>query len=253
VLISCQQEELQSPESNTLSDNEIAKIKALGFSSKGVVKVNDGYIVEGDIFIPKEDLNVKLDGNILRVGETEQYHTTRLVTNLPRVIKVAVSKDLPASYSTVLQAMVDRYNAENLQIQFQVVSRKQDILFTVAPVGSGFLASAGFPTAQGYPWPLIQVNSELIDSRNTSFNTKVSIFAHEVGHCIGFRHTDYMNRSFSCGGPSVNEGEAGVGAIHIPGTPTDPDAGSWMLSCIGRNTDRPFNLNDKIALSYLYK
>ncbi|WP_262510258.1 zinc-dependent metalloprotease [Sediminitomix flava] len=25
------------------------------------------------------------------------------------------------------------------------------------------------------------------------------IIAHEIGHCIGFCHTDYMDRSFSCG------------------------------------------------------
>lgn len=40
-----------------------------------------------------------------------------------------------------------------------------------------------------------------------------------MGHCIGFRHTDYMNRSYSCRGSAVNEGSAGVGAVYIPGTP----------------------------------
>jgi len=30
--------------------------------------------------------------------------------------------------------------------------------------------------------------------------TIVSVIAHEAGHCIGFRHTDCMDRSYSCGG-----------------------------------------------------
>ncbi|MEP5445232.1 M57 family metalloprotease, partial [Ekhidna sp.] len=74
--------------------------------------------------------------------------------------------------------------------------------------------------------------------------------AHEMGHCIGFRHTDYMDRSFSCGGSYANEGAAGIGANHIPGTPTAPENGSWMLAC--SSGDTPFSNNDKTALDYLY-
>jgi hypothetical protein len=62
-----------------------------------------------------------------------------------------------------------------------------------------------------------------------------------------------MNRSYSCGSGG-NEGQetSGVGAVHIPGTPTGPDAASWMLACLSSSTDRPFNSNDKVALDYLY-
>jgi hypothetical protein len=75
--------------------------------------------------------------------------------------------------------------------------------------------------------------------------------AHEMGHCIGFRHTDYMNRAYSCGGSTYNEGSAGVGAIHIPGTPTGPSASSWMLAC-SNGGNRPFTSADRTALNYLY-
>ena len=61
-----------------------------------------------------------------------------------------------------------------------------------------------------------------------------------------------MDRSYSCNGSPVNEGDGGVGAILIPGTPSGPDANSWMLACIGNGINRPFNNNDKTALSYLY-
>jgi hypothetical protein len=76
--------------------------------------------------------------------------------------------------------------------------------------------------------------------------------AHEVGHCIGFRHTDYADRSYSCGGAYANEGASSVGAIYIPGTAVGPDPNSFMLACIGRNENRPFNANDRTALNYLY-
>jgi hypothetical protein len=78
-----------------------------------------------------------------------------------------------------------------------------------------------------------------------------SVIQHEIGHCIGMRHTDYMDRSYSCGGTATNEGSAGVGAIQIPGTPSGPDANSWMLAC-SNGGNRTFNANDIIALNYLY-
>ncbi len=115
-----------------------------------------------------------------------------------------------------------------------------------------FLASAGFPSG-GDPYHQIKINSNAIGSgtSNTFINYCATIMAHEIGHCVGFRHTDYMNRAFSCG-TGGNEGSAGVGAIHIPGTPTGPDANSWMLACIGNNVNRPFNNNDQTALDFLY-
>lgn len=93
----------------------------------------------------------------------------------------------------------------------------------------------------------------LESSYGLSTNGIASIIAHEMGHCIGFRHTDYFDRSISCGGGTSNEGDGGVGANHIPGTPTGAslNAQSWMLSCTD-GSDRPFNNDDQTALDYLY-
>ena len=74
----------------------------------------------------------------------------------------------------------------------------------------------------------------------------------KMGHCIGMRHTDYMDRSYSCGGAYANEGASSVGAVLIPGTPATADPNSWMLACIGNGINRPFNANDVTALNYLY-
>lgn len=95
------------------------------------------------------------------------------------------------------------------------------------------------------------MNSRAIGT-NPNANYLATILAHELGHCIGFRHTDYMNRAYSCGGSPTNEGASTVGAVHIPGTPTTADPNSWMLACIGSGQNRPFNANDKTALNYLY-
>ncbi len=237
-----------------VTQDVVNSVKALGLSTSNIVGDEDGlgYIVEGDIFIPANELNRSLNGSILRVGVSEQYRTTNLVTGLPRVITVALSSKMPSQYGAVLDEVVRRYNAENLQITLQRVSSGANITYDKS--SGSYLASAGFPTASGNPYNLVKVNTRAIGTgtSTTFINYAASIMAHELGHCIGFRHTDYMDRSYSCGGATSNEGASTVGAILVPGTPSGPDANSWMLACIGSNVNRPFNANDKTALSYLY-
>ena len=73
------------------------------------------------------------------------------------------------------------------------------------------------------------------------------------GDALAHRHTDYYDRSISCGGPSTSEGTAGVGAILIPGTPTTATpGGSIMNTCFPPNTNGEFTSSDRTGLMYLY-
>jgi len=246
VIVSCTKSSSAEPE---ISGDVLQKISALGFSNQGVVKVDDGYLVEGDIILTENDLKGHENPMLLRIANNEQYRTTNLVTSLPRTISIRVSSSLPSSYVTAVNNAISRYNALGLRITFRRVTSGGNIVITPAPSGAGYLASAGFPSG-GNPYSQVLVNRSYLDVWNS--NTVTSILAHEIGHCIGFRHTDYMDRSYSCGGAFYNEGASTVGAILIPGTPSGPDAGSWMLACIGNGVNRPFNANDVTALNYVY-
>lgn len=236
---------------DAISQQVLDKIYELGFGNKNVVKHPEGYLVEGDIVITNDDLASSPDRKLIRVGDEEQYRTTNTVTGLPRTISIRVSTSLPSRYITAVDGAIARYNALGLLLTFTRVTSGGSIVITPAPSGAGYLASAGFPTSSGNPYNSVLVNRSYLDTWN--INTVTSIIAHEVGHCIGFRHTDYANRSYSCGGSAVNEGQAGVGAINIPGTPTTyAVAGSWMLACIGNGVNRPFISSDITALNYLY-
>jgi Dual-action HEIGH metallo-peptidase len=247
---SCKKES-QTKSTNEISQDVLAQIRSLGFSDENVMLDEGGYVVEGDIFLPADLTSVKRDWTTLTIANSEQYHTNNLVTGLPRTITVAVSNKLPPSYVSATDAALARYNSEGLRITFQRVSRRADITITKAPAFAFYLASSGFPTGGGDPYRFVRINSSILGN-NPNQTFLAFVITHEIGHCIGFRHTDYMDRSFSCGGDPVNEGEGSVGAIHIPGTPTGPDPNSWMLSCIGSAQNRPFNGNDKTALDYLY-
>ena len=197
----------------------------------------------------------RASGRVGVVFATSGPGATNLVTGLPRTITVKLSNKINASvYGPVLDEVVRRYNAENLTITLTRVSSASAADITFDNANGSYLASAGFPTAGGDPYNLVKVNTRAIGSgtSTTFINYAATIFAHELGHCIGFRHTDYMDRSYSCGGSVSNEGASTVGAILIPGTPAAADPNSFMLACIGSGVNRPFNANDRTALNYLY-
>ncbi|MGZ5255366.1 MAG: M57 family metalloprotease [Flavitalea sp.] len=246
---SCRKEAGESTSPEEVSQAVKDKIHQLGFTSSDAIKVDEGFLVEGDIILTQEDLDKVPENQHLIVGNEEQYRTFNLVSGLPRNITIRVSSTLPSRYVSSTDAAISRYNAQGLRVTFSRVSSGGNIVISAAPSGSGYLASAGFPSG-GNPYSSVRVNRAYLDTWNT--NTLTSIIAHEVGHCIGYRHTDYMNRAYSCGGSPVNEGSSSVGAVHIPGTPTGASSGSWMLACIGNGTNRPFTSSDVTALNYVY-
>jgi hypothetical protein len=242
-------------ETNTETTQEVAvsqetqsKIKSLGFGTATVQRHEGGYLVEGDIFLSEASLNERSASPHLIIASEEQYRTYNLVMGLPRSISISISGKVSNKFIRAVDGAIARYNAENLLLTFRRVASGGNINILIVNGSPG--AYAGFPTSTGQPFSEITIGSE---TANYGLNVITTLIAHNIGHCIGFRHTDYMNQAFSCGSGS-NEGQVttGVGAIHIPGTPTKPDNASWMLACWTTTTDRPFNTNDKEALTFLY-
>ena len=256
IVITACKKEAKVQVNEPISQQTLSKIQALGFGTANVQKVDEGYLVEGDIILTDENLNEPVQSGILRVGTSEQYRTTNLVKQLPRTITVLVS-GLGTAYVQGTDLAISRYNALGGQLKFQrITSGRADIAivgFNQGPSGGYItLGSSGFPTRKGNPYSQVKMNTnQYAYGSNPDPKYVGSVIQHEIGHCIGFRHTDYMDRSYSCGGAVANEGASNIGAVLIPGTPSGPDANSWMLAC-SNGGDRTFNNNDKTAMNYLY-
>lgn len=257
VFVACKKEakEAEVPQEE-VSESVKAQIKSLGFNNQDVKKVEEGYLVEGDIILTPQDLAGVSTSHDLIIANEEHYRTTNLVnpSSYP-TIRVAISSS-SSSHTSVFTAALDeairRYNAEGLRIRFQRVTSSPNITINAYYQVSNTLGSAGFPSG-GAPYNRIQMNTYHYSTSTSSTNVNyiATIIAHEMGHCIGFRHTDYMNRAYSCGGSYYNEGASTVGAVHIPGTPTGASASSWMLAC-SNGGNRPFTSADRTALNYVY-
>lgn len=261
MLTSCQKQKDQTAIPVGLTQDEKDLIKAAGFNSNWAERSDEGYLIEGDIFLTTDQLQemaVTGSAHELIIANEEHYRTTNVVS-VPgtgyRTITVRLGSGFPAHYSTGLNQALARYNNLNLRIRFQRVTSGGNLVITgqnLGTSGGGCILgrAGGFPSGGNPGNGFVLSTSSCATSYLNTANRVDEVIAHEIGHCIGFRHTDYMNRS-SCGQNS-NEGSAGVGAVHIPGTPTTVTGSynSWMMACT--NSNPAFSSSDATALNYVY-
>lgn len=214
---------------------------------------NDIMVDNGAVYVGR-DAHVTLEASreMLRTDKTsqEQYRTTNLVSS--SITKICINPTSSFnSYSRLSQGLdyaIANYNARGLSFVMARGPTTGCSATITAKTMSGVGGSAGFPSG-GKPYKTINIGTGL---QSYSVDVNEHVITHELGHCIGFRHSDYYNRSISCGSGG-NEGSAGVGAIHIPGTPTTATVGGSIMNSCFRSTEKgEFTSSDVTALNYLY-
>jgi hypothetical protein len=210
-------------------------------------------VVDGTVYVGR-DAQVSLEASreMLQpgAGSAEQYRTSNVVsTSLTRIcLNPTNSFNSYTRLSQGLDLAIANYNA--LGLCFTMVrgpttgcSATINMLTMPGIDGTSELPSGGRPSASvtiGYG-----LNAYPVDMSEY-------MITHQLGHAFGLRHSDYYNRSISCG-TGGNEGTAGVGAIHIPGTPTTATAtGSIMNACPRAAETGEFTSSDITALTVLY-
>jgi Dual-action HEIGH metallo-peptidase/Bacterial pre-peptidase C-terminal domain len=238
-------------------DEIVDNLLAAGFPEAEIGVLEDGTVfVGGDAVVSlaasRELAGLLKDGEDAneQIDEFRQYRTTNLVDASVTVICVNPTAAFAANanLSAALDVAISRYNAQGLQFTMQRNGGGCSANITANMDNSGG-GVAGFPSG-GLPY-----NSITIGSTVGTYGVAVAthVIQHELGHCIGFRHTDYYNRSISCGGGAQNEGDGGVGAILIPGTPgTAVMNGSVMNSCFNDASTGVWTASDVTAVQYLY-
>ncbi|MEX0289736.1 MAG: M57 family metalloprotease [Flavobacteriaceae bacterium] len=270
MLVSCQKEN-ETPDTDPTAEKEqlvqespleitedIVRLLKENYFNVGSIEVIDfvlpdgsteqRYQIEDDITFSRAQIESL---KTLEKATSRNYHTNNLVS--PRTLSIigytGGSYGLSSKERTALQWAVNNYNRLNLSIRFNLTYgtnyQNKDMVVYYNPNASGSGGSAGFPS-NGNPNKFIQIYG--LDDSSTNVNEHV--ITHEMGHSVGFRHTDWFSRQ-SCG-QNVNEGVGSIGANPIPGTPAGYDPTSVMLACFSSNEDGEFNSNDVIALNYLY-
>lgn len=232
--------------------DEVSEIKdnlrAVGYPESELLVLEDGRVVAGGDAI----VSLKASREMVRglyLETEEQYRTTNLVSANVETICIDGSA-FSGTLSNGLNGAISNYNSLGLSFEMVRTSGSTagcDAVIDANLVG-GSGGSAGFPSG-GLPFDEINIGTQI-----ASFGVDVAthVIEHELGHCIGFRHSDFFDRSISCG-TGGNEGDGGVGAIHIPGTPTGAVInGSFMNSCFNSGSTGVFTDSDLVALDELY-
>ncbi len=206
----------------------------------------DYVVVEGDIIIPKAQLHGRLPYSSNGPLEPRfQYRMTSWV-GTPKVQQITVNLtglSAHTAWQTAAREAMGHWNSiPGSYVRMVEVTSGGDI--SVSPVcfnGISYVAVAAHPSG-GNPGSYINVIS--CPGFNFSNSQRVWIMAHEFGHTLGLRHTNWQ---------SLGEPASDGGAVHIPGTPTGNDPGSVMnVNLTAYTSWAGFSAADQQAVRTLY-
>jgi len=229
----------------------VQKLLDMGYAIETIVKTDNFYIVEGDLAFSK-DIN---DYTSPQNGNSRHYYIGVTVSD-ENISSLKVYSDISEPFNQIPQIgesfwrdaiddAIDDWNTVTNQscIHFELttIEAQADIKITGINQSNfeGLGVTPGYPSLPpvGEPYPEFHINFAYNDGAEVSAMLKRNIIGHELGHCIGFRHTDVDD-----------------GGVVVSGTEFSSDPDSIMSAGEGilERTIIGFTDQDKIAVNELY-
>jgi hypothetical protein len=246
------------------ADDVAAAVRKLGFSTVGMIDRGDVVIVEGDVVLEKAGLLSLAERGVRSVDPTQglrpnqprlQWVVDTLVAR-SNVSNIRVDLSGIASdqnWVNAVRAAISDWNSVPGTVVYFVESSPADLSFVFADLRNpnypdiSVIAQAMFPTGSpGRVGSQIKVNTY---APGLSASQKEFNMVHEMGHTIGFRHTNWQG--YNCGANHFTE-HAGDGGAHQVAETPPTDASSVMNGCYGDHSWTGFSGYDEIAVSHLY-
>jgi len=248
-------------------------IREWGYLEDNILDFGDYYVVEGDMIFHKDE-DYSLDAIDLKAGKQNssegkdeeielnidgQWFTGNRVGNyLNRVVRIHRNPALENGWETAITNAVNAWNGVcgiRLSAVTTLPANTDNLNVTVnhanLPLVNGArstVARADFPNNTGRPGTIMEIDPFF---NNYSVAQKTTVMIHEIGHLIGFRHTD--SRLGGRNEPTTGNNNYGTayGYVHVAGTPTGADANSIMNHNIG-GTTIGFSTHDRTGALSLY-
>jgi len=242
LISSCETDDVYSDiKTNENNSHLMAIINGMNLDTTNLYRLGDYYVIENDILIHKD--SIPLYG----LSMTRQARADYIIHNIS-MITVGVDPGLPADndWRSAVHQAISEYNSLGLSFSFVYSDINPDILVSYYPTTPSdpifndlVCGTALYPSSNGLPGSSIFVNQ--LTTYQFSTKMKKLILAHNLGHCIGLRHTDWHKYPLNYE-PT---------AIHIVGT-TGTDSNSIMNADYCGKEWKGFSNYDKIALDALF-
>lgn len=220
----------EAPGNQANTDEIISYLGSQGFDQQQVVFDNDRVIVEKDIIFTLPELQQRIAS--WKATQTEQRRNTYIVSNSYNSnITLYIDPAVPSNWRTAIQGAVNNWNAvPSSRLGMSIVTSQSGAHCRVFMgfESANWIARAYLPTSNGRPGVSVEINSNY---NSLAANQKLFAITHELGHTIGFHHTNQTSGTL------------------IPGTPTsDPNSvmNSFVLPWNG------FTSADVLATQILY-
>lgn len=194
----------------TKTENEkiISYLSKKGFDKNQIVFESDRVIVETDIIFTIEQLKERVENDQSSdpdKPQTEHWRSNYLVSNAYNTnIKLWIEPGVPDSWVAAVAGAVNNWNAMNgTKLGLSIVST-QAAANTRVFMGfenSNWIARAYLPGSNSAPGVSVEINSNY---NSLAASSKLFAITHELGHTVGFYHTNQNTGIFITGTPTVD-------------------------------------------------
>lgn len=253
ILLNSCSDEKEGAMNYNFNQQDINIIESLGFDTSSIVDNGDYYIVESCIRFDKKDI-FKYAESLNEVGL--RHVRLKNIVDQTKVNKVTVSidKSIPPvndasgeNWRTAILEAINKWNElEDTPIKFIYNGEApSDITIYYKELADPNVIASSFLPLYGNPGHSIYIGK---NKTYMSLIKKHNTVVHELGHCLGFRHSDVYR---------LNE-YITIQDQHIQGTPEStevnpvPDKYSVMNGWFESDAWRGFSYYDRIAITSTY-